>query len=237
MSKPFKRISLEECRKLEEKERASQALEDRKSASNKRRFDMLTPLIEKSYSNKMATEREIRAAVTPGEWAQYQFTKCFSKQPKMPPFMRKQFTKYNALLRSADRRVDKAENSTAAARESARIRRCHLPNYKSPYRLAERDYDQALIILQELLGCEPNAAHFLDRPVYFDNHPDAANPDQDSVPRLLDCSSPYRRREGEHYPSNSELRLSTLLASRDKLMGRRDKLMDVDYYDDLDFLT
>jgi hypothetical protein len=217
-NKTFYRISLEECKKLEEEERASWALEARKSASNQRRFDTLTPLIEKYYSNKMATERESRAAVTPDEWAQYQETKCLPKPPKMPPFMREQFTKYNALLRSADRRVNRAENSTAA-RESARISRSHLPNYKSPYRLAEQDYDHALIILEELLRCEPNARQFLDRPVYFEyDHPDTANPDQDSVPRLLNCSSPYRRREGEHYPSNSELRLSTLLASRNKLI-------------------
>ena len=206
-----------------------------KATSKQIRVDTLNDLIEKTNSGQMATEREIRAAVTEEEWAQYQGTKHLPKPPKMPPFMRQQFTKYNELLRSADRRVDRAENSTDAARAKARNSGNYL-RYKSPYRIAEAEYDRALEILEELLKCEPSARNFLDRPVSF-NYEQAPSPDQNSVPRLQTSKSDYRLYEGERRQTNKELRLSTLLDSRDKLMGRRDKLMDVDYYDGLDFLT
>ena len=212
-NKPFKRISNDEYNKLAEVDRVRRACDGSKATSKQRRFDTLTHLIEKMYSSKMATEREIRAVVTPDEWMQYQDTKHLPKPPKMTPFMRQQFTKYNELLRSADRRFDRAENSTA----TDRIKRNRMPIYKNPYRIAEGEYGNSLEILEELLECEPNAREFLDRPVFFDfDH--ATSPDQDSVPRLLTSRSPHLLREGEHYPTNKELRLSTLLASRNKLM-------------------
>ena len=125
-----------------EGERKSGVIDGRKAVSTTSRLDTLNELIKKMNSGQMATEREIRAAVAPDEWAQYQDTKNDSKQPKMPPFMRQQFTKYNVILRSADLRVDRAENSTDAAREKARNSGNYL-RYKSPYRSAEAEYERA----------------------------------------------------------------------------------------------
>lgn len=191
-----------------------------RAISNRERVMLLNNLIEGMPSRKIATERQIRAAVTRNEWDRYNETKRSAKQPKMPKNVRQQFSRYNALLRSGDRRFDGAENSAGS---STTLRRSRRPNLQSPYQLAERDYEHALEVLEDLLQCEPCALAFLDRPVWF-GLGNAPNPDQESVPRLITSLSPYRLQDGKRWQSNRELRLSTLLASRDKLLSAMARL-------------
>lgn len=197
-----------------ETDQATAARDLPREMSNQRRVMLLNNLIEGIPSRNMVTERQIRAAVTRNEWDRYSEAKHSAKLPTMPKNVRQQFSRYNALLRSADRRFDAAENSASS---SVRLRRSRRPDLQSPYRLAERDYEHALEVLEDLLQCEPSASVFLDRPVSF-GQDNAPNPDQESVPRLITSLSPYRLQDGKRWQSNRDLRLSTLLASRDKLL-------------------
>ena len=191
-----------------------------KAISNRDRVILLNNLIERMSSRKIVTERQIRVAVTRNEWDRFNETKRSAKQPKMPKNVRQQFSRYNALLRSADRRFDGAENSAGS---SMRLRRTRRPDLQNPYRLAERDYEHALEVLEDLLQCEPSASAFLDRPVWL-GLGNAPNPDQESVPRVITSLSPYRLQDGKRWQSNRDLRLSTLLASRDKLLNSMARL-------------
>lgn len=185
-----------------------------KAISHRRRVMLLNSLIEGAPSRKMVTERQIRAAVTRNEWDRYNEAKHSAKLPTMPKNVRQLFSRYAALLRSADRRFDGAENSAGS---SVRLRRSRHPDLRSPYQLAERDYEHALEVLGDLLQCDPSVSVFLDRPVSF-GQDNAPNPDQESVPRLITSLSPYRLQDGKRWQSNRDLRMSTLLASRDKLL-------------------
>lgn len=195
-------------------DQSSVALDVPKVISNQRRVILLNTLIDKMDSRQMVTERQIRAVVTRNEWDRYNEAKHSAKRPKMPKNIRQLFSRYSALLRSADRRFDGAENSAGS---SMRLRRTRRPDLQNPYRLAERDYEHALEVLEDLLQCEPSASAFLDRPVWL-GLGNAPNPDQESVPRLITSLSPYRLQDGQRWQSNRDLRLWTLQASRDKLL-------------------
>lgn len=196
------------------------ALNVRRSNEYQRRIMLLNSLIEGMRSGKVVTERQIRAAISQNEWDRYDEAKHSATLPKVPTSVRQQFSKYNALLRRADRRFDEAENS--AGSRMMRRRTCR-PDLQSPHRLAERDYEHALEILEELLQCEPRVSVFLDRPVSF-GLDSALNPDQESVPRLKTSRSPYRLQNGKRWQSNRDLQLSTLRASRGKVLIAMEQL-------------
>lgn len=181
----------------------------------RKRLMLLNNLIEGMRSGKVVTERQIRAAISQSEWGRYNEEKHSTKLPKMPQNVRQQFSRYNALLCIADRRFDRAENSAGSPRTM--LRRTRRPDLQSPYRLAEMDYEHALEVLEDLLQRNPGFSAFLDRPVSF-GLGNAPSPDQESVPRLITSLSPYRLQDSKRWQSNRELRLSTLLASRDKVL-------------------
>ena len=181
---------------------------------------LLNRLIKGVCSGKVITERQIRAAISRNEWDSYDQARHSTKLPKVPPNVRQQFSRYNAILRRADHRFDRAENS--AGSRMMRRRTCR-PDSLSPYRLAEQDYEHALEILEELLRCEPSVSVFLDRPVSF-SLDRAPNPDQESVPRLVTSRSSHRLQNGKRWQSNRDLQLSTLLASRGKVLIAMDQL-------------
>ncbi len=196
-----------------------------RATSYQNRIILLNNLIQRILSSEMVTERQIRAAISQNEWDRYNEAKHSTKLPKMPKNVRQQFSRYNALLRSADRRFDRAENSAGSPRTM--LRRTPRPDLQSPYRLAEMDYEHALEVLEDLLQRNPGFSAFLDRPVSF-GLGNAPSPDQESVPRLITSLSAYRLQDSKRWQSNRELRLSTLLASRDKVliaMARLGKLV------------
>ena len=192
----------------------------RRANAYQKRLMLLNNLIEGMRSGKVVTERQIRAAISQSEWGRYNEEKHSTKLPKMPQNVRQQFSRYNALLRRADRRFDEAENS--AGSRMMRRRTCR-PNLQIPYRLAEGDYEHALEILEELLQCEPGVSVFLDRSVSF-GLDSAPSPDQESVPRLKTSRSPHRLQDGKRGQSNRGLQLSTLLASRGKVLIAMEQL-------------
>ena len=127
----------------------------------------------------------------------------YAQRPVISAVITNAFQLYSETLAKADELDNRAEHTKAMVMPSAKTKMRLLttgqPCSRSSNsrnilrRRAEKAYERALEILEELLGESPDLVNYLDRPVCFNCENCNVWPDIESVPRLINSRSPHNK--------------------------------------------